>query len=820
MDLTNKVSYFPNQQLPTSEKNDEWVKKVALACEALIYSKNDWIRQSQYRKKVNYNLANNILDEEEIHKVFNPLGIKYGEFPAAIQHYNIAMSKIDLLIGEELKRNFDWRAISLNEDSISERDITQQQKLFKIAMDAVLAENYDENVTKRRILELNKYMKYEWMDVRELAASRVLNYLWHSLKLKNMFNVGFTDALICGEEIYRTDIIGGNPIIAKVNPLNLFCLRNGDSNRVEDAEIIVEVNFMSPGRVIEEFYEYLTPADIKFLEDGGYSNQLGTSVLNHRAFNPIIRIPDDILGNDKFGNNLIEVNNNLQGFYGGYFNENGEVRVMRIRWKSRLKRYKRYFYDEDGEQQMDIVSEYYKLTPEAKKQGERLEEIWINEWWETTRIANEMYVKSQPREVQFRNISNPAICGSGYVGQYYNINDSKALSLMDRMKPFQYLYNIVWRRLELALAKYKGPLYKLNMNLKPDKWDLDRWFYYMEAMGYVVEDPFNEGQKGAATGKLAGSMNTMGSSVLDASYGNYIQQQINMLQYIEQLIGKIAGVTDQREGQISSSESVGGVERSVTQSAMITEKWFRDHEDVKLRALTALLETAKYAWRDKKNVKLQYILNDLERVYFEIDGTEFCESEFGLFILNSAKHNELHQTYTQLAHAAMQNDKINFSQLISIITSESITDIRRKLEGYESEKLEEARIQQEEQNKLVQQQTMAAQQAKEAEIELKRYEIDSKIEIEKLKMKNNLEVELLKIDSTERLNDENNNGINDELEMTKLKILELQQQINKEFNDKKIQEEVRKNKANEELTKKKIEVDKIKANKPTSKTTK
>ena len=68
MDLTNKVSYFPNQQLSTSEKDDEWVKKVALSCEGLIYSKNDWIRQSQYRKKVNYNLANNILDEEEIHK--------------------------------------------------------------------------------------------------------------------------------------------------------------------------------------------------------------------------------------------------------------------------------------------------------------------------------------------------------------------------------------------------------------------------------------------------------------------------------------------------------------------------------------------------------------------------------------------------------------------------------------------------------------------------------------------------------------------------------------------------------------------------------
>jgi len=103
----------------------------------------------------------------------------------------------------------------------------------------------------------------------------------------------------------------------------------------------------------------------------------------------------------------------------------------------------------------------------------------------------------------------------------------------------------------------------------------------------AVVDSFKEGNKGASTGKLAGGMNNIGGRSIDMETGNYIQQHMNLLEFIKMEMGEIAGVSRQREGQISNRETVGGVERAVNQSSHITEYWFSKHDDVKLRVLTA-----------------------------------------------------------------------------------------------------------------------------------------------------------------------------------------------------------------------------------------
>ena len=80
------------------------------------------------------------------------------------------------------------------------------------------------------------------------------------------------------------------------------------------------------------------------------------------------------------------------------------------------------------------------------------------------------------------------------------------------------------------------------------------------------------------------------------------------------MLSEITGVSKQREGSISSNELVGNVERSVVQSAHITEPWFWVHNQVKRECLIMLLNTAKYAWKVVKRVYSMYLMMLLEHL--------------------------------------------------------------------------------------------------------------------------------------------------------------------------------------------------------------
>lgn len=381
-----------------------------------------------------------------------------------------------------------------------------------------------------------------------------------------------------------------------------------------------------------------------------------------------------------------------------------------------------------GDEDEKIVSEYYEIKEEL---GETVKWIWINEAYEGVKIANDIYLKMQPRKMQLRHFGNKSKAYLGYVGTVYG------KSLMGRMEPYQYLYNVYMRRLELVLAKYKGPIYELDVSKIPDDWEMDKWMYYADTLGWAVIDPFNEGKKGAATGTLAGNFNTTGK-VLDPNIGNYIQQIIMMLQHIEDTLGKIAGVTAQREGQIENRETARGVERAVSQSNHITEKWFFVHDETKKRAMLALLDVAKYAWRKSKNRKLNFVLDDMSRQFLEFNPEDIASTEYDLFITNSSKDMEIRNALTQLSHAAVQNGA-RMSIIVDVLRSDSISEIARRLDEAEEEAMNRQNEMQKMQQQTQQQIAQMQQQEQEADrqleydkLELERYkaELDSQTKLE------------------------------------------------------------------------------------------
>jgi hypothetical protein len=788
-----RSAHFPFQKRKTAAKGKQFVINCTESAINTSWNSDSDLVARKHDLAVNYNLRADILDEKDVEQAVNPWGIKGATFPAKMQNYPIANPKIDLLLGEEYKRRFDWRVSVVNPDAISDKEQDQRKRMNNLVIDAILGEDYSEEEMQAELEKLQKFSKYETQDLRERRATQYLQYLWKEQDLKVKFNRGFEDALVAGMEVYNIDIVGGEPTVRKVDPLSLSVIRTGSSYKVEDADIIVEDTYQPIRWVIDNYYDYLKPHEIDKIEQGALGGEKATEMINYDVPG-VVQNPyslatdpknDSTQSSDTWSASLINLDEYPAQNLAAY-NDNGEVRVVKLVWTSMRKVGEKSWYDEENELQKELVDENYVAKEEL---GEKIDWFWINEWWECTRIADDIYTKWGPRPVQFREIGNKSRGGSGYVGTLYNTNTSRAMSLMDRMKPYQYLYNVFMYRTELAFAKSKGKIAVMDTSRIPDDWTMDKWMYYSEILGWAVEDPFKESNKGTTTGKLAGQMN-QNTKVLDLEMGNYIQQHVQMLEFIKQELGEIAGVNSQREGQIENRETVGGVERAVTQSSHITEKWFMLHDNTKLRVLEVLLETAKYAWRNKKNEKLQYISDEMSSTITELDGKLFNEASYGIMISNSTQDAELISAMKQLAQAGIQNDKLNFSGLMDVYLSDSMSSMRRKIEQYEESSAQAA-------NKARQEELAAGQQAVEAEVQSKEADRNAKLQEKILDSETKLTIAQMQLDGGKE------DGGDMRITLTKLK--QDQQRLDNEYKQKQneLKETVRHNKITEKIDNKK-----------------
>jgi len=325
--------YFPSQKISTGKKNPEWYKDCLDAAEALCILKEDAGLTHHHKMQVWEDLDNDIIDENEIEKVFNPMKLQDAVFPAAIKNYPLSVPKIDLLLGEEIKRKFDWKVMAKNEDVFSAHTDAIKDEIMRIVMEEIQNESFDEEAAQKKIEKVAKYFQYEYKDLNELYGTRVLEYLWREQDLRRKFSVGFRSALVKGREIYRIDDIGGEPCAITVDPKNLYFLRKGDSHKIEDADILIEVGYQPVGKIIDEFYDYLKPDEIEKLE-AGMSRVTGNSngILNHQNAYPTLMASSQVGG-------LVTDNVGLAStsMYNLPFDYEGNVRVVRARWVGRRK---------------------------------------------------------------------------------------------------------------------------------------------------------------------------------------------------------------------------------------------------------------------------------------------------------------------------------------------------------------------------------------------------------------------------------------------------------------------------------------------------
>ena len=709
---TNSFTPFPHQKRTDAQKTPSFYKKCVDAGISVLNSDvGQGIRTSKKNMLINYDLISDKINDAEVQRVVNPFGIEYGKLPDNYRNCPLLNSNLMLLWGEERKRFFNPIVTMVNSDAVNDKLTMLNQQVDQFIMEQANNPSMSEEQLVERFRELEQWKNFQYRDRRERMAQQIISYGYNILNLKDVCSRVFEDLTIAGDVIYVTDIVSGEPTARKADPVSITTLKSGQTPYIEDSDIIIEDRYLPVGRVIDEYYEELTDADIKKLEEGSNVHRnakaglMGNQLLHGKnSFS-------DYIESVGIGEIITGVNKNGAKMFGTAFDEDGNVRVTRVLWKGMRKVGIVNYIDELGEQQRTIVPEKYEVQEEL---GETVKWIWISEWLEGTNIAEDIKVKLGPREVQFRSMDNISKCSPGIIGTSSNVGNMESRSIVDLAKTYQYLYNAVLQKMELAISKDFGVLGRLDLSMIPDEWSMDKWLYYAYMMGWAVEDPFNEGNKGASMGKLAGHMN-QSSKNIDLSQGRFISSQLEILAFLENRVDMITGITPQRKGAIENRETVGGVERSVTQSSHITEKWFSIHDNAKVRMLEAFLETAKVAWRGK-SFKRSFVLDDSSMGILDFDSEVFNEAEYGIYITTSSSDMEMIQQLKALTQPFLQNGG-SMSIIMDIFRTKDPASLQRKIERYE-------RQIQEQNNQAAKAEADALQQEQARQEELTRYKID------------------------------------------------------------------------------------------------
>lgn len=797
----NNINIFPAQKVPMSKKTKEWKEScVDYIIGHSASSRNGNSRSREEEMQTYYDLYNSIYNEKDLKYVTNPFKQDDG-FPATAQDYNIIKPKIDLLLGEETKRPFNFRVVRTSDIATSNLQDKAKQLLIDYVQASIMSKlgpeeqaRYQEALQSGEIMtpeQIQKYLTKDYKDIAEIAAQHSLNYLKQKLNVTHEFFKGWKDALIAGEEIYYVGVINGEPYVERVNPLSFSYEQSADLEFIHEAAWCCRKMNMSATEIYDRFYDKMSEKQLNELLDmmddgtrGGLNPQVRKTSLDY----PHIKT------------------RTINGFSSNPFQNADNINVWHCCWKSFKKiGFVTIINPETGAEEEFEVDESYKVTGREVN----VEWTWIIEVWEGYRVGEDLYIGIQPVEYQHISADNPNSQKLPYTGVVYNNTNSSPRSLVSMMKPLQYMYIVIWYRLELAMARDKGKVVTMDITQIPKSMNIDvaKWMHYLGALGVNFVNPYEEGWD--IPGREGGKPSQFNQiTALDLTMANTIDQYINLMDKIESMVSEITGVTKQREGAISSNELVGNVERSVVQSAHITEPLFWVHNQVKKEVLSMLLNTAKFAWKDSDKRCIHYVLDDATRAFLTLNDDFFYE-DMDIFLDDSTKNQQQLEALKQLMQPAMQNGA-SLLDIAEIITMDNINMIKNRLEDIEQKRMEQQQALEEQQAQREQQMIQMQNEVKEEELMIKEAEMD--LEKYKIDTDNATKITVAQLQAYRGLEDQdqNDNGIPDTMEIAAQALAERKQASEEAGKQFEFNAKIREQQMKEKIEDKKIQLEREK----------
>lgn len=769
---------LPPQKVSSKIKNTEaWRNANVDAIIAMAQSGSGDGRASKYNKQVNYDILNSRFKQEDFTHVLDPYGLNNPKFTGSatkMQNYNIVRQAFETLKGEEMKIGMNFRAVAINGEAVLDKNKERQTAITEaikaraiaIATDDINPETGEPNAPN--LEDIDTLFKTEYAHPTEIAANQILKFLTRQDRLQMKFSKGWEHALITAEEIYYASIKGGHPSLRVCNPLNVSFDRDGDNPFIHESDWAMEERWVPRGTVIDLYGEDMPDDLVQKLDNG----ELGGTTFTSNGMQ--LGFAYD------FNGGMRRDTTNTQN--------TSHVYIANCAWRSYRQLGKLSYLDpRTGMVESTTVDDTFKMTEELKELGAKVSWYWETEIWTGTRIGSNNYINVRPLENQTGNLP--------YIGYVYNNINSVATSLVDMVKAHQYTYIIVWYRLEQELAKAKGKKFIMDIAQLPKSkgWTMDQWMYYFDNLGVAWVNSLEEGRKGDPSS--IAKFNQF--SAVDMSLSNIVQQYMMILQKLEQQVEKITGVSPQRAGDIGTNETATGAQRAIIQSTNNTKPLFFYHDITREVALQELLELGKVAYAD--GTSLEFLADEKTVETIKLDAGMLNGTDLGVFMSNSFEDAENLQKLERYLEVALQTDKANLSDIVSVLGSKSLSQVKDTIIAGERDKInrEQEAYKQQQESQVQIQQRQSEDLA--AERELKLYEIDSKNATA-------IEVKTMEL----QLRDIEENNINTDIENRKIDLetrkVEIQDRVkNKELQLKQsmLEETKRSNKAKEQISKNK-----------------
>lgn len=696
---TETAAIFKNERITDKQKQSSnylWYKQKADFYEAeasnQIYVGGGQV--SRYRRmKVNYDLFNNILDVSELEHICHPFGAEQGELPAVMSNKDISSYRIKALIGMAKRRSLGYKLLAINPEALSRKKEEENRRISEYVIDyimspirmeaekAMIQEMENRDITEEekqqlqekmqaRIAEntperVKSYMKRAYKDPSEIQGHQILEWIKKDQDVDFKFNQGIKHAFLSAYEIYFIGIENKKAVLKVVNPIRFACQLSPDIDFIEDAEWCVAEYIKSASEISMQFELNNKELD-EIYQQYSYRTR-GLTELEQIDFGR------DALFSER---------------------EQNGIPVKHIQFPGLRKVGFLTYQDlETGELFTDFkVDENYKLSEENGDISIRWE--WIPATYEVWKIGRDIYKNMGLAKGQLKDVSNLYTRKLNYYGAVYDATNSQPTSPMDRLVPFQYAYNVIEFKVQLLVNSDEGKKILMNINAVPSDngMTLEQWQYLSKATPYMFYNPDEEGMTHQDVNTIA--------KVLDLSLISDITKYMKMLEDIERQAGKSIGVTDPVLGQTATSEKVGVNNQNLIQTGHILEPYFIYHDKVKRNVLSALLETTKVAiLENPDDVTLVHTLDDMTSESIKVDKELLNNNTLGLFIEDATMIDEVKQQITNLAHAAMQNQTIELSDVLKVIRKDSIAEAIEDLEVAEANRQEKLQQEEERRNK-------------------------------------------------------------------------------------------------------------------------
>ena len=736
-DATIRYAYlniFPDQFKTDKEKEDEsWIKNTMDYFSNKAYA--EYIKNRDTFVK-NYDLMKGILRMEDFYqepevRSFTDVLTADLELPAYVKHYSIVTTPVNELVGEISKRPDTFRVKAFDDDSKAEElqfktDTLQQfvisqvkEELAKKALEQG-QELPDDQLQKMTMDEVKDQLD-SYTSIAEKWANHILTCQKAEFNLKEKSEDAFRDMLISAREFYHiyedNSKLGYNIEVA--NPKNTWFLTTPDrkyisdpTGRAQGAYAAGTVEVMELSEIIESVPD-LSKDEIDHLrsslQDYGLINVRESNLGNANApegqdsvqydtFDPLVlqtrmMIESEMKENNDGLKDFLGLTNNVSSF--GY-----KYVVVRSYWISKKKIGKLIYIDEMGNEQSTLVTEDYKSGSMPTQQS--LEWGWINQWYQGIKIGPDIYHIKPFKLLNYCPI----------IGTTYEVKNTEAKSLVDLMKPFQVLYNVCMNQLYKLLEKEMGKVQLMSLRHVPIPKDgdaqdaLDIWEMEARNRGVVFIDDSPENMKSPS------SFNQF--QALDLTRTQEIQSRYQLAQQMKMECWELIGMSKQRMGAVSASESATGTNTAMQQSYSQTEPLFVAHEYVMGQLYQAIIDASLYVESSKPQSTLSYITSEGESAFVQVNGTDLSFRDLKVFLTNRPEDTQMFNELRQLSQAVIQNGGTLYD-IIELYSTKSMRAMKKTFKDLRDRQVaQQDQAAQQKQQELQQSQQQAAAQIQQA----------------------------------------------------------------------------------------------------------